>query len=235
MALDVEGGWSVRPLGQHSDLAVVVGGDHAVGEAGDGPAKALRDWVSSTLKGEVLNEWASQDVFSPDHLPMVGAFGVRRNVLTATGFGAWGLAQGTAAGLDLAERVKTGQDRWQHWSWGLANRRFLKQVPAMTVEGARESSRLVSGSVSAVAQRADRTAALSPGEGAVRTRGGQLVAVSVDQAGVKREVHARCTHLGCTVEWNGQEQSWDCPCHGSRFAPDGAVLHGPAVSPLKEV
>jgi Rieske Fe-S protein len=46
-------------------------------------------------------------------------------------------------------------------------------------------------------------------------------------------VSARCTHMGCLVAWNTAERSWDCPCHGSRFDPDGNVLQGPAVSPLE--
>jgi Rieske Fe-S protein len=44
---------------------------------------------------------------------------------------------------------------------------------------------------------------------------------------------AKCTHEGCTVHWNTFEQCWDCPCHGSQFAPDGTALNAPAVAPLE--
>ena len=44
----------------------------------------------------------------------------------------------------------------------------------------------------------------------------------------------RCTHMGCIVNWNAAERTWDCPCHGSRFAQDGAILEGPAVARLED-
>jgi Rieske Fe-S protein len=79
----------------------------------------------------------------------------------------------------------------------------------------------------------DSAAALEDGGGKVVSRGGRQVAVSKDDEGVVHAVSARCTHLGCIVAWNDAERSWDCPCHGSRFAADGSVLHGPAVHPLE--
>jgi Rieske Fe-S protein len=60
-------------------------------------------------------------------------------------------------------------------------------------------------------------------------------AVYRDEAGTLHRVSAVCTHLGCIVHWNSLEGSWDCPCHGSRFGIDGAVLNGPAVSRLGAV
>ena len=44
-----------------------------------------------------------------------------------------------------------------------------------------------------------------------------------------------CTHLGCTFPWNPIDQQFQCPCHGSLYAPDGAVVRGPAPLPLKLV
>ena len=51
--------------------------------------------------------------------------------------------------------------------------------------------------------------------------------------GVLHERDAACTHLGCIVGFDAGEQTWNCPCHGSRFAIDGDVLDGPAVTPLR--
>ena len=56
-----------------------------------------------------------------------------------------------------------------------------------------------------------------------------------DTDGVLRACSAVCPHLGCIVRWNDQASTWDCPCHGSRFMPDGKVLAGPAETPLEQV
>ena len=73
---------------------------------------------------------------------------------------------------------------------------------------------------------------LEPGEGGVVERHGEQLAVFVDDEGEHHMMAARCTHLGCTVEWNPAESSFDCPCHGSRFDPLGVVINGPAARPL---
>jgi len=70
------------------------------------------------------------------------------------------------------------------------------------------------------------------GEGGVVTSGDVKLAVYRDRKGRLTTLSARCTHLGCTVRWNPAEGTWDCPCHGSRFAPSGEVVNGPAERAL---
>ena len=81
---------------------------------------------------------------------------------------------------------------------------------------------------------AGSAADVPPGEGALVRRGLVKLAVHRDASGVLHERPAICTHLGCIVQWNSTEKTWDCPCHGSRYDVDGQVLSGPAVQPLAE-
>ena len=74
---------------------------------------------------------------------------------------------------------------------------------------------------------------LRPGDGGVVTRGKQKIAVYKGANGHLHALSAACTHKGCTVTWSNADRTWHCPCHGSIFAADGSVLHGPAITPLK--
>ena len=76
---------------------------------------------------------------------------------------------------------------------------------------------------------------LGPGEGKIVTVNGKRAGAYKDEKGCLHLVDTTCTHLGCEVEWNDGERTWDCPCHGSRFTPDGGVAEGPAIKPLKRL
>ena len=80
--------------------------------------------------------------------------------------------------------------------------------------------------------RAASVEEIASGSGAVLRRGLRKYAVHRAPDGSLAIRSAVCTHLGCIVHWNAVERSWDCPCHGSRFATDGRVLNGPAHRPL---
>jgi Rieske Fe-S protein len=81
----------------------------------------------------------------------------------------------------------------------------------------------------------DSIAAIPPGSGAIMRQGASKIAVYRDAQGEVQSCSAICTHLGCIVQWNEGEKSWDCPCHGSRFDTEGSVLNGPAIKRLEPV
>ena len=74
---------------------------------------------------------------------------------------------------------------------------------------------------------------IAPGQAKVISVDGARVAAYRDQAGTMHAVSAVCTHMGCVIDWNADERTWDCPCHGSRFDCDGHVIHGPAQRNLE--
>jgi Rieske Fe-S protein len=78
-------------------------------------------------------------------------------------------------------------------------------------------------------------AEIKAGDGAVIRRGLTKVACYRDESGALHERSAICPHLGCVVQFNSTEKTWDCPCHGSRYQTDGHVVNGPANSGLAEV
>jgi Rieske Fe-S protein len=75
----------------------------------------------------------------------------------------------------------------------------------------------------------------APGEGMIQERNGQPVALYRDPAGQLHGLSGICTHEECSIEWSTADKLWECPCHGSRFTPDGHVVDGPAIEPLPPV
>jgi glycine/D-amino acid oxidase-like deaminating enzyme/nitrite reductase/ring-hydroxylating ferredoxin subunit len=226
---------SVRPAqGQDGEPLLVVGGEgHLTGSNEASPDRwaTLEDWARARFPlGEVRHRWSTQDLFAPDRRPFVGSLRPgSRSVFIATGFGGWGMTGGIAAAHVLTGLV-TGRpgpwtDAFDSLRLGpLARSTFWRSNAAAPRHLIADRFR---------AAPAERTQSLRPGEGLVVRRGRQFLAVSRDRDGSLHAVSAACTHLGCVLAWNGAAGSWDCPCHGSRFSPDGEVLHGPAVAPLE--
>lgn len=72
-------------------------------------------------------------------------------------------------------------------------------------------------------------------EGKVVEKNGKKTAVYKDEKGQTHTLSAICTHMGCIVAFNPKDQTWDCPCHGSRFDIEGKVIHGPALKNLPKL
>jgi Rieske Fe-S protein len=163
-----------------------------------------------------------------DDLPYIGRLTpTSENLLTVSGGRKWGLAMAAAAGRVLADRVAGRPNEWAATfdPWRTPPPSALKQYAEHNADSGLHffADRL---------KRGGSAEDLPPGEGEVIGDGLGQKAVHRDYDGNLHAVSARCTHLGCMVRWNAPEQTWDCPCHGSRFGAMGEVLNGPATAPL---
>jgi glycine/D-amino acid oxidase-like deaminating enzyme/nitrite reductase/ring-hydroxylating ferredoxin subunit len=218
-------------------LLVVVGEGHEVGHVTETGERweRLRAWAREWFGVEDFRyHWSAEEVQSEDRVPFAGLVnrGARR-VFTATGFAGWGMTNGTASAMLIAD-LATGQTP-PSWASTFDARRAETTLPrkkffTQNLHIAKTWAKDRFGS----SRPAEEIAHLGAGDGAVFQVDGSDTAVSRDESGALRAVSAVCTHLGCNVAWNRGEQSWDCPCHGSRFSVDGEVLHGPANTPLEK-
>lgn len=214
-------------------VLLVGGAGHGVGRTGSETAHVdeLRAWAATYYPGAVeTHAWSAQDYAPYSGLPMVGPVLPGSPILVATGYDKWGMATGAAAGRTLSARILGGRgdaiSRWTSpWRPQLHSAgRAARMNAAVGLQLAEGVIRVVRGGhPSEQEQEQER--------GVVRRDG--IAPVAVPPADVDGcPLVATCTHLGGIVRWNDAEQSWDCPLHGSRFAPDGSVLEGPATSPL---
>jgi glycine/D-amino acid oxidase-like deaminating enzyme/nitrite reductase/ring-hydroxylating ferredoxin subunit len=190
----------------------------------------VRDLRGDFGVGEVAYAWTNEDFESMDGMPFVGrATSSSAHLYVATGFNAWGITNGTAAGMILADLIAGRANPWA----AVFDATRIKPVAgagSFITENLGVGAQLVGGYVKG---RERSLEALQRGEAAVLKLDGKRTAAFRDEQGRVHAVSAVCTHLGCVLGWNPVDRTWDCPCHGSRFAPDGSVLHGPATKALE--
>ncbi|WP_437033918.1 FAD-dependent oxidoreductase [Streptomyces sp. enrichment culture] len=212
---------------------LVITGEHFTPGTGDTRARfdRLAAWAREHFPDvELTHRWATQDNDPTDTVPLVGPLHHgARHAYVATGFGGWGMSGGVMAGLLLTAQI-TGEER--EWS-GLYDPRRLapavREAPSFLKTQAEVARHFVGDRL----RPSPPVEALPPGEGAVVRADGGRLAVYRDEDGTLHAVSARCTHLGCLVDFNSAERAWECPCHGSRFDTDGKVIQGPATRPLE--
>jgi glycine/D-amino acid oxidase-like deaminating enzyme/nitrite reductase/ring-hydroxylating ferredoxin subunit len=219
--------WSFRSAG---DLMIVCGQGHPAGARNTGPDRftALEDYARRHWDViEITHRWSAQDAVPYDRTPMIGTYTpVTSRMFVATGFSKWGLSSGTMSAMLLAAQIAGEKVPTEVFNPHRLSLRTLPTLARMNMKVAVDivGDRLLPGQGSA-----QQTA---PGQARVVRSGTERTGVYRDEDGELHAVSLRCTHLGCLVRFNAAERSWDCPCHGSRFDVDGAVLEGPAVHPL---
>ena len=173
--------------------------------------------------------WSAQNYRSPDYLPYIGRVS-SEGAYIATGFATDGLTYGTLAARIIADDILKRKNPWAEM-YSASRLAPVQAARGLWMESMNVAKALVKDYV--IGQHATQLSALAPGDGGIVEVNGEKMAAYRDERGALMLLSPVCTHMKCMVHWNNAEKSWDCPCHGSRFAPDGEVIEGPALTPLQ--
>jgi len=220
----------IEPHRDH-DVVIFGGEDHKTGQSSDTAAcfdRLERALASLVGKIEITHRWSGQVIETADGLPFIGDTAPHQ--YAGTGYSGNGMTFGTLAGMMATDRIIGRANPWATlldpsrtsigglWDYLKENKDYPYYLVRDRFAGTEGKS----------------LRSVPRGSGRVLDLNGQAVAVYRDARGTVTKKAAVCTHMGCLVDWNGAERTWDCPCHGSRFKPDGAVIAGPAESPLPD-
>jgi glycine/D-amino acid oxidase-like deaminating enzyme/nitrite reductase/ring-hydroxylating ferredoxin subunit len=234
--------------GGNYDILIVGGEDHKTGQPGEmfmegdefhtgrktdenpAPFAKLETWARERFPmiEQIQFRWSGQ-VFEPvDHVAFIGRNPGDKHIFISTGDSGQGMTHGTIASVLLTDLIMGRENEWAELYD--PSRKTLRSAKSFARENLNVAGLygqwLTPGEVHSVDD-------ITPGSGAVIRRGLKKVAVYKATGGEIHQCSATCTHLGCIVNWNDVEKSWDCPCHGSRFDKFGVVVNGPAISNLE--
>jgi len=218
---------------QENDILIVGGEDHRQGFADDERShfEWLEQWTRDHFPvNDIEYHWSGMVCEPADSLAFIGRDNAERNVFIATGDSGHGMTHGTIAGLLLTDLVQGRPNVWEKLYDP------CRVTARATLDYLSDNAEVLSSladwvTPGGVASEDD----IAPGCGAIVRKGFEKRAVYRDRYGSFVQLSAVCPHLGCVVGWNQAEETWDCPCHGSRFDAYGKVLRGPSTTDMKEV
>lgn len=217
---------------EDGELILVVGDHHKTGQGRSMVQhyEALVDFANNLFTVEdIPYRWSTQDCMTLDGVPYIGNFTANTpNLYLATGFQKWGMTNSIVSSFLIRDLILHGKSPWQD-VYNPSRKTIVASAKNFIVENYNVAEQLIDGKLSQLSEEPD----ISPGDAKVLKIDGKRVGAYRDRQGGLHLVNTTCTHMGCELNWNSAEESWDCPCHGSRFTYKGEIISGPAVKPLR--
>jgi Rieske Fe-S protein len=227
-----QAGWYFRSHNYREGQMLIIGGqDHKTAHGDDlmSHYANLKSYAKDNFNVEkFLYKWSTQDYITIDGLPYVGNLtSSSENIYVATGYGEWGMTNGTAAANILTDLIVKKQSPYQD-VYNPSRHISATGIKSFVKENFDVATQLIKGKL----QSGQHDFILKNDEGDIVSLDGERYGAYRDKKGDLHIVDITCTHIGCELKWNSAERSWDCPCHGSRFTFEGDIIEGPAVSRL---
>lgn len=214
---------------------LVGGGGHKVGQD-DSSFASYNDIIDFSQEFFPVKSpsfrWSSQDYVSIDRVPYIGNISrAYDNIFVATGFKKWGMTNGVFAGILIKDLID-GKDSLYSELFTPQRKEITKNISSFIKSNYDVAKQMIKGKVF---QKKDDLEDIKNDVGGIIKYKGKKVGAYRDNSGKLFLVDTTCTHMGCDLEYNDAERTFDCPCHGSRFNYNGEVIEGPALKDLKKI
>lgn len=215
------------------ELVLIAGNHHKTGQDHDINYYAdLQKILDQQFEiDEIKFKWSAQHYHSADNVPYIGlATNSSKHTYMATGYFADGLIYGTIAGIIIADLFTENENELLK-TFNSTRHNLAASAPFLLKENINVFYQYLKDLPTPWHKQFSN---LRQGEGTVVEVNQRKYAVSRDDKEQLHIVSATCTHMKGIVNWNPLEQTWDCPCHGSRFNQQGELLEGPAMTSLSK-
>ena len=222
-------------------ILLLGGGDHKTGENTSYQdsygllEEKAKQWY---LNCEIKYRWSTRDCITLDKIPYIGEFSnTLPNMYVGTGFNKWGMTSSNVAARIITDKIDEKENEYSEVFEAtrlnpIVNKDEVKNMVSQTVK-------------SLVVERIEEPEKVINDETSLddlKQETGQIIEWNGEKVGVYKDIEGKmfavkpvCTHLGCILNWNGADKTWDCPCHGSRFDYTGKNLYNPALKDLEKV
>lgn len=222
-------GYSFRNYG---NILLLGGGGHRTGENKEGGKYELlrqagKNWFPQAIEKTF---WSAQDCMTVDDVPYIGQYSITTpHMYVATGFKKWGMTGSMVSAMILSDMIAGVQNEYadvfspQRMDIAASAKTFLQDAVEVVSGLANELFDIP----------VEKLSGIKNGESGIVEYEGRKAGVYKTENGEVHIVSTKCAHMGCQLEWNPDDKSWDCPCHGSRFDYRGDVINNPAMKGIK--
>ncbi len=215
------------------NIVLIAGNGHRVGktDSHNNSYKFLEKIADSLFNDyKIISRWSTQDCISLDKLPYIGNFSkLLSNIYVATGFKKWGMTLSNIAGTIISDRISGFNNKYEYL-FTPSRMQLFKNSKAFCEE-LKESFFSIGINKLKIPDSALKD--IDKDNGKIILYNGKKVGVYRNKNDEYYFVNPICTHLKCELQFNNSDKTWDCPCHGSRFAYNGILINNPAIFNLK--
>ena len=210
----------------YKDYLIIGGLDHRTGRTNYTDKYKQLENTAKEIYPDAKAEyfWSSNDCITFDGMPLIGNYSKRlNNIYIITGFNKLGMANAMASSLLIADLVEQKKNKYEEL---FKPTRKKHGVTSIFINSAETFKNII---IKPIAPVFKTEKSLKNNSGDIVYYKGKKRAVYKDENGELHIIKPLCAHLKCQLEFNENEKTWDCPCHGSRYDIDGNIITAPTV------